>query len=147
CSAYVSGCLLQRWGWASRFSRPLFHWPAAAFSGGSNCVRARRLPPCRRTLAPNGKEVSAPVPCSADRRRSASSGNRWRWGQRVTCCVPDDTRRRPMTVPTTDVQKAWRLYLIEAEFAKNYKTAGMLGGVGLPVPNPILETLLPSLLF
>ncbi len=51
--------------------------------------------------------------------------------------------------PTTDTQKVWTTFLMEAELAKNHKMANVMSGGlgGLPAPNPILDMLLPSLLY
>ncbi len=47
-----------------------------------------------------------------------------------------------------NVKNDWRTFLMNAELAKNYKMANMIAGFGQPAaPNPILEALLPSLLF
>ncbi len=44
-----------------------------------------------------------------------------------------------------DVRKAWRVLLIELEFARNYQIAYQLDG-GAAARNPVLEKILPSLL-
>jgi hypothetical protein len=47
-----------------------------------------------------------------------------------------------------NVQNIWRTFLMDAELAKHYKMANMIAGLGQPpAPNPILEALLPSLLY
>ncbi len=45
-----------------------------------------------------------------------------------------------------DIRGAWRLFLIELEFARNYPMAYQLGH-RLAVRNPVLEKILPSLLY
>ncbi|HJT79215.1 MAG TPA: hypothetical protein VJ739_18610 [Gemmataceae bacterium] len=53
-----------------------------------------------------------------------------------------------MTAPATDTQKIWTTFLMEAELAKHYKMANVISSVGgPPAPNPILDMLLPSLLY
>jgi hypothetical protein len=48
----------------------------------------------------------------------------------------------------SDVQSGWFRFLMDAELAKSYKMAGMIGSHGMGVtPNPLLESLLPSLLY
>jgi hypothetical protein len=47
-----------------------------------------------------------------------------------------------------DAQAAWTRLLMEAELAKNHHMANIVGGFGtVMTPNPIVEKLLPSLLF
>src|SRR5579872_2051249 len=46
------------------------------------------------------------------------------------------------------VQDGWLTFLMDVELAKNYKMANMIAGLGQPAaPNPILDALLPSLLY
>jgi hypothetical protein len=45
------------------------------------------------------------------------------------------------------IQGCWLTYLMDMELAKNYKMANVIAGLGHPAPNPILEQLLPSLLY
>jgi hypothetical protein len=48
---------------------------------------------------------------------------------------------------SSNIQNTWKTLLMHVELAKNYKMANMIAGLGQPpAPNPILETLLPSLL-
>ncbi|HWE36494.1 MAG TPA: hypothetical protein VG406_08010 [Isosphaeraceae bacterium] len=47
-----------------------------------------------------------------------------------------------------NIQSSWNGFLVDAELAKHYQMANMLAAGGhLPAPNPILEALLPSLLY
>jgi hypothetical protein len=56
--------------------------------------------------------------------------------------------RRAVPTPATEMQKAWTTFLMEAELANNYKMANVLTGIGgLSAPNPVLDLLLPSLLY
>jgi hypothetical protein len=41
----------------------------------------------------------------------------------------------------------WKTFLMDTELAKHYKLANMVSGIGPSAPNPILEALLPSLLY
>lgn len=47
----------------------------------------------------------------------------------------------------TDIQRAWNRFLQELELAKNYHMPYVLGGVGNTFRNPLLDYLLPSLLY
>ena len=53
-----------------------------------------------------------------------------------------------MTVPlSADIQKAWNRLLQEVELAKNYHVSYLLTGFGGTFRNPLLDYLLPSLLY
>ena len=47
----------------------------------------------------------------------------------------------------SSLERGWRAFLMDAELAKNYRMVSMLNGGHIPAPNPILENLLPSLLY
>lgn len=52
------------------------------------------------------------------------------------------------TSGTGKIQDRWLTFLMDAELAKNYRMANMIASSGQPpAPNPILEALLPSLLY
>lgn len=52
-----------------------------------------------------------------------------------------------ITSSAPDIQRTWQTFLMDTELAKHYKLANMASGIGLSAPNPILESLLPSLLY
>jgi hypothetical protein len=47
---------------------------------------------------------------------------------------------------TVDTRKTWRVFLVQLEFARHYPVAYQLTSLGAAVRNPVLETVLPSLL-
>jgi hypothetical protein len=51
-------------------------------------------------------------------------------------------------ISIAEIRGSWFVLLVDTELAKNYKIANMLAGRGhVPAPNPILDALLPSLLY
>jgi hypothetical protein len=53
-----------------------------------------------------------------------------------------------MSAPlSVDIQKAWNRFLQEVELAKNYHMPYLLNGFGGTFGNPLLDYLLPSLLY
>jgi len=53
-----------------------------------------------------------------------------------------------MSAPlSSDIQQAWNIFLQELELAKNYHMPYMLNGFGATFHNPLLDYLLPSLLY
>lgn len=69
----------------------------------------------------------------------------WLTAERLTSFLREQTSERTSRV-TLHIASAWRQFLIELEFAKNYPMAYSVAHGGVAPRNPVLDEMLPSLL-